>query len=474
MNDIVTMRYGDKYYLHSAFSGAYLETDLNVYEMLKNCTDLEIKEKYKNLYGTLFDFGFFRNINSINDLYLVVSDRVVWNNDTVYYIFNGFQKNKAISADEYALLEKCVEPIKVEALFRLFDKRTVVSTIKFLLKFNCIILLPNTLLKEKDDQIQMMKLVEFNHPQIGNISNEQYYCSISKQKTHNQFDIKETTIAYLLRNDTNILEGDSYGKAVIKRILPLLTKKENKVLKILEIGAGLGHMARSIVTHLNELKIQYTYDIVDLAESLIDIQKKVLDDNKVRFHNCNCENFCEGKFDIIICNEVIADLSCERNDSLSVEGKEYVSRYKIDISQEKEYINLGAFKAIENIYNMLNEGGVAFVSEYKENDGLAKISNMMNDHMEVSVNFTNIISVAQQNGFHVNYISLQDFLNIQDWRVLTDSSLFNFINIYDMPKLYYTEDDVMRINTSEIKNFCFRSIYEDTIFFDVLIMRKQQ
>ena len=88
-----------------------------------------------------------------------------------------------------------------------------------------------------------------------------------------QFDHHETTLSHLLRVPHPALRGRTYGQALVDALVARGAIREGSV-RVLEIGAGLGYVARDVIARLRAAGRTVSYTIVELAPALAEAQQR--------------------------------------------------------------------------------------------------------------------------------------------------------------------------------------------------------
>jgi len=260
-----------------------------------------------------------------------------------------------------------------------------------------------------------------------------------------QFDFNETTLSHLYRNKNKALNNLSYGEALCDKLIG--AKESWDSLKILEIGCGTGLLAKNF---LNRLKTdhrncyeQVEYNLFDLSPALQEAQKVSTEGhaNKVKLITGNIENYdFEEKFDLIICNEVIADLNvrvCDKDLSLCDDQVNALfNKYDFEIKDfsSKFLLNYQAIKAMEKITELLKVEGIGFISEYGSWNEVPQVVELPG-HNEYSINFSHLSLVCEQARLLTNFVSMDDFLNFDKSLSLLDDSARETFSDYFLPFL---------------------------------------
>ncbi|MGE0551650.1 MAG: class I SAM-dependent methyltransferase [Kofleriaceae bacterium] len=253
-----------------------------------------------------------------------------------------------------------------------------------------------------------------------------------------QFDHQETTLSHLLRIPHPALSGRTYGQALIDALLARDAICADRV-RVLEIGAGLGYVARDVVARLREAGRTVEYMILDLSTALATAQRKLVDATWVIGDVVEAE-LTPSAFDLIICNEMIGDLPAERlmradlglaaeggtadRDRLAVYSKQAAELgVVVDDAPDPLFLMTGAFSLIAKLARWLAPGGTAVVTEFGELSGWPRLSTHL-DHPELSIHFGQLQQAARGAGLEATVefvIDLLDFDRSQQGLATTRS-----------------------------------------------------
>jgi len=230
-----------------------------------------------------------------------------------------------------------------------------------------------------------------------------------------QFDHQETTLSHLLRVKHPALRDRTYGETLIDVLVARDLVPEGRV-RVLEIGGGLGYVARDAIARLAAGKRTVEYTIVELSPALAAAQQKLLGASATWvMGDALAVTLPEGAFDLVLCNEMVGDLPAiqlSRVDiglNLDGTGTADVERVRIqsplaaethlrlDDAPEPFYMQTGAYELVGKIARWLAPGGSAVVTEFGDTNAWPRLSTHL-DHPELSTHFGHLQQVARQSG----------------------------------------------------------------------------
>jgi SAM-dependent methyltransferase len=209
------------------------------------------------------------------------------------------------------------------------------------------------------------------------------------------------------------LRGRTYGEALVDALLAKDAIAPGDV-RVLEIGAGLGYVARDVIARLRGAGRHVTYTIVELAPALAAAQQKLLGGDATWLAGDALEVVLP-EADLIICNEMVGDLPATLLsradigldlDGTGVADPARVRTYsreaaelgvKLDDAPEPFYLQSGALALIARIARALAPGGTAVVTEFGDANAWPKLSSHL-DHPELSTHFGQLLQAAKGSG----------------------------------------------------------------------------
>ena len=190
-----------------------------------------------------------------------------------------------------------------------------------------------------------------------------------------QFEDVETTVSHAYGLPHAALGGRSYGQAFFDKCRELTLV--NGPVSILEVGCGTGRFARAFLDRFAE-QFRDAYDhsrytLLDLSPTLTASQRVQCAPHATRvgFENGDIEQFEPARsFDLVIMNEMIADLSVTPLTLAEVNGgtpeAHCVVRYRLSLdgAMDRFVVNSGAIRVIERLRSWLSPAGAAVVCGY--------------------------------------------------------------------------------------------------------------
>jgi SAM-dependent methyltransferase len=243
-----------------------------------------------------------------------------------------------------------------------------------------------------------------------------------------QFDHQETTLSHLLRVPHPTLNGRTYGQALVDTLRARDSIPAPGPIRVLEIGAGLGYVARDAITRLADAGYTVEYTIVELAPALAAAQQgRIGKDATWVAGDVLAVTLPEGAFDLVISNEMAGDLPARqitRADIGLAPDQGTTDRDKLrafsqvaadlgvvfDDAPETFYVMTGAFELIARIARWLAPGGTAVVTEFGDVAAWPKLSTHL-DHPELSTHFGQLHQAAKGAGLEAKVEFVIDLLD---------------------------------------------------------------
>jgi SAM-dependent methyltransferase len=280
-----------------------------------------------------------------------------------------------------------------------------------------------------------------------------------------QLEHEETTLSHLLRVPHPGLAGRTYGEALIDVLVARAAIPDTSV-RVLEIGAGLGHVARDAIARLREAGRAVQYAIVEVSPTLAATQREHLgSDASWIVGDVLDVTLLEAGYDLILCSEMVGDLPARQLSraelGLALDGTGSADPVRVravsaiaaeaglvlDDAPEPLYLQTGAFELLGRIARWLAPGGTAIVTEFGDRAAWPKLSTHL-DHPELSTHFGLLEQLARALGLTVATEFVIDLLDLD--RTLqglaTTRSHFRALRALaadagiDLPRIGYTRE----------------------------------
>lgn len=280
-----------------------------------------------------------------------------------------------------------------------------------------------------------------------------------------QFDHQETTLSHLLRVPHPALRGRTYGQKLADVLLARGAVPEGRI-RVLEIGAGLGYVAKDVLATFAAAGREVEYTIVELAPALAKAQQERLGETAATWviGDVLGVKLLDRHYDLILSNEMAGDLPAiqlTRSDLGLAPDQGNVDRTKLatyskvaadrevnlDDAPEPLYLMTGAFELVEKIGAWLAPGGTAVITEFGELSAWPRLSSHL-DHPEFSTHFGQLHQIAKAGGLEAKIEFVIDVLDFdRDQKGLaTTRSHFRALRALaaaadlDLPKIGYTPE----------------------------------
>ena len=249
----------------------------------------------------------------------------------------------------------------------------------------------------------------------GETTLEHYHVhEIVDGETH--FDDRETTIAHAFAVPHPALGGARYG-ARLHAVMSERGLLPDDTGVTLEIGPGDGELGESwLEQSAKSGQRRGEYLRLDQSPELLRTQKSRQPGTAGILGTATDIPLPDGSVQLVICNEVIADLTAvphDANDPDPVGSAQEVAarmqQYCIPQQEGRALYNLGAWKLLEELSRILKPGGVAWLSEFGGLETTPE-ETLQLDHPEVSIHFGHLCLVARALGLKAECVPLASFM----------------------------------------------------------------
>jgi SAM-dependent methyltransferase len=278
-----------------------------------------------------------------------------------------------------------------------------------------------------------------------------------------QFEHLETTLSHLLRVPHPALGGKTYGQKLAEK----LAEKLPGHIRILEVGAGLGYVARDVIAALTAQGRTVDYTIVELSAVLARAQQEVIGASRAKWVMGDVLAIDLGgdAYDLVLSNEMVGDLPAKqmsRKDvGLELDGTGQADSAKlaavsktaadlgvsVDDAPEPFYLQTGALDLVARIARWLAPGGLAVITEFGDLSAWPRLSTHL-DHPELSTHFGQLQQAAHGAGLDARVEWVIDLLDVDRTQrgLATTRSYFRALRALaeahgvDLPKIGYTPE----------------------------------
>jgi hypothetical protein len=266
--------------------------------------------------------------------------------------------------------------------------------------------------------------------------------------------VDEISLAHVLRdNNSFVRNGWAYGQALAHHLLDKGILPGEKP-HVVEVGPGPGDLIASAIPVFLEAGKNVHVTLVELSPELAKLQAEKTSEWAGRISHVRGNAEAIGRLvegcNLVICNEVLADLRVITNIPLERGGKptgavakdphnqkiwdiawDMIKKYGLtppakkylQRSKDKSFtINYGAIRFLESLYEMLPPGGAAFISEYFDKHAEPV---PLPGHVEYSVSQGHFEKVLSKLGFEWEKGGCNDFLWIGHKKLAVDIAQVN-------------------------------------------------
>jgi hypothetical protein len=247
-----------------------------------------------------------------------------------------------------------------------------------------------------------------------------------------QFDHQETTLSHLFRRPHPALDGRTYGETLVAGLAERGLLPESGGIGVLEVGGGLGWVARAVTEALQARGLEVDYHILELSPALAEAQRKNTAGLPVTVHagNVLTSEWPLAAPRLFIANEMIGDLPAVTIDHAALgmdkredlEEEEYERLFQAGLDQmgvagelvapEEAYLNVGAWQLVELLGQRLPPDGVALLTEFGDRTRYPVLSTQL-DHPELSIHFGQLELIAKEVGLAPHFEFLMDFIKMR-------------------------------------------------------------
>lgn len=263
---------------------------------------------------------------------------------------------------------------------------------------------------------------------------------IPGQESH--FETVETTVSHLFREPSDALQGLTYGRLLAKQ-LRRLGWWTPKPRWILEVGGGLGYVARELAAELSPEERQgVRYLSLDLTRLFLGTQLSLAQQGgwTCQAVQANAEwlPLSDACIDLIIDNENLADMTPVKltrreleagqgETALHQEALDWIRRLRLPLDKDlpSEFMfNLGPLRFLMEVWRVLKPGGRAILIEFGIESGFPTPVKLPG-HTEYEIQFAQLRQAARWLGFQEKFYALPQFMLLRpDTRLLCTGATY--------------------------------------------------
>ncbi len=226
------------------------------------------------------------------------------------------------------------------------------------------------------------------------------------------FDRGETTVAHCFARPHPALGGQPFGARLHAA---LRGRGATLTGTVLEIGPGSGELGAAWRAAAGD-ELPALHLRLDASPALLALQAERQPGTSALRADACALPLREGSVDLVICNEVIADLSAVPWDGRPCQPGTpqhavalRVARYGLAPPTQPRAYNLGAWRLVEGLARVLAPGGLAYLSEFGAEEELPTETAQL-DHPEISIHFGELAAVAAAQGLEVELLPMAELL----------------------------------------------------------------
>lgn len=226
------------------------------------------------------------------------------------------------------------------------------------------------------------------------------------------FDDRETTVAHAFAIPHPALDGEPYGARLYGALEQRGLLMEEGLT--VEIGPGDGELGEAWLACVGKRGRPHgEYLRLDISPELLRTQRQRQPGTREMLGSATQIPLPDASVHLIVCNEVIADLSSAPYDAETGDGSpavaEALQRWGVHPLPGNALYNLGAWMAIAEAARVLAPGGVAVFTEFGAEDETPTETRHL-DHPEVSIRFSHLRQVAEACGLSATVMPLDELL----------------------------------------------------------------
>ena len=240
-----------------------------------------------------------------------------------------------------------------------------------------------------------------------------HYHQVEIDDAASHFDDRETTVAHAFALPHPGLQGQTYG-ARLYALLRARGALPGRGGVTLEIGPGTGELGAALRAAWTGL--DGTWLRLDRSPTLLAAQAALQPGTQGLLGDAEQLPLGPQSVDLVLCNEVIADLTAApyvpgSDSALEAEIEGFLDRYGLEPPPPGSLVNLGAWRLMVGLAAALRPGGLAWISEFGGLDERPQETEQL-DHPEVSIDFGRLAALARALGLEAEVLPLDEALGV--------------------------------------------------------------
>jgi len=256
------------------------------------------------------------------------------------------------------------------------------------------------------------------------------------------FDLIETTVSHLFREPNAALNGLTYGRLLMQQLRKLGWFNPKPKI-ILEVGGGLGYVARDMAKELLPFERRtMKYVSLDITQPFLKLQTQRAKEGGWSGIGIRANGeqlpFGDNAVDLVIDNENMADMTpvkLSKKELLSGTGAtgqhqealDWIRRLRLPLEADLPddvIFNLGPIRFVTELWRVLKPGGRAFLTEFGIEEGWPAPVKLPG-HTEYEVQYTHLRQAVRWLGFQERSFPLPQFLGMKpDTKVLCTGAAY--------------------------------------------------
>ncbi len=243
-----------------------------------------------------------------------------------------------------------------------------------------------------------------------------YYAHLADPERN--FNEVEVTLSHIFRDRSAGLNNRNFSEALLR----FLDEQDLVTDDIMEIGCGLGDIARNLLVALahNGRRLP-VYSLVDISPALLTVQRSKLHNFPVAFIEADATALPnpDQSVGFVLSVGMLADLPSILIDpgtpdlaSLPNDEDRAFARLVFEQHGPKEpfYLHVGSGRFLRDVHRILRPGAAALIMEYGAT--LLNCISDFGDHFECGITFSHLMALAEDIGFDCQLLEMSQVIGL--------------------------------------------------------------